>query len=201
MDTTQPVAAPAPTPRATGTVAPGGAIVWRRTLPLSVEEAWAAITEPTRTARWFGPWERTGEDGAIAVTMSVEEGSPSMGGRILDCVELHRYTILAQAGDESWELTMTVERGDDATLDADPASDSVAQVVPGEPAATDPRPGTVVALSQVIEDPESLAMIGPGWDYYLDRLVAAETGGDPDAISWDPAYIPGLCDEYRGLLG
>ena len=44
------------------------------------------------------------------------------------------------------------------------------------------------------------AGVGPGWEYYLDRLVAAETGGDVAAIDFDD-YHPAQSDYYRALFG
>ena len=41
--------------------------------------------------------------------------------------------------------------------------------------------------------------VGPGWDYYLDRLVAAETGGDVVAVDF-AEYHPADADHYRGLF-
>ena len=41
--------------------------------------------------------------------------------------------------------------------------------------------------------------VGPGWEYYLDRLVAAETGGDPDAVDFARDYHPAMSGHYRPL--
>ena len=50
----------------------------------------------------------------------------------------------------------------------------------------------------MIDDPAGLENIGPGWEYYLDRLVAAETGGDVEAIAWDD-YYPAQAAYYGDL--
>ena len=42
-------------------------------------------------------------------------------------------------------------------------------------------------------------MIGPGWEFYLDRRVAARTGADVAAIAFEPDYVPGRCDHFRAL--
>ena len=42
-------------------------------------------------------------------------------------------------------------------------------------------------------DPDVAASVGPGWDSYLDRLVAAETGQPVNSIDFDD-YYPGLSD-------
>ena len=41
--------------------------------------------------------------------------------------------------------------------------------------------------------------VGPGWDYYLDRMVAAETGGDLAAIDFND-YYPAFAAYYRDEL-
>jgi hypothetical protein len=50
-----------------------------------------------------------------------------------------------------------------------------------------------------MSDPTVAADVGPGWDYYLDRLVAAETGGDVAAIDFTD-YHPADCEYYRSLF-
>ena len=42
--------------------------------------------------------------------------------------------------------------------------------------------------------------MGAGWEYYLDRLVAAETGGDVDAVDFDRDYYPAMAAHFRGLF-
>jgi hypothetical protein len=58
---------------------------------------------------------------------------------------------------------------------------------------------TTLRFSQVVEDPATIESTGPGWDYYLDRLVAAETGGDPGSLSFDRDYYPALRDHYVAI--
>ena len=50
-----------------------------------------------------------------------------------------------------------------------------------------------------MSDPAVAADVGPGWDYYLDRLVAAETGGDVAAVDFTD-YHPADSDYYRSLF-
>ena len=42
--------------------------------------------------------------------------------------------------------------------------------------------------------------MGAGWEYYLDRLVAAETGDDVDAVDFDRDYYPAMAAHFRGLF-
>lgn len=160
-------------PTATGRRHGDGTMSFRRPLPLTVEETWAAITDPQRTARWFGPWSGDPSAGPIVVTMTAEEGSPDMPATVLEARRSERLRLQAGEGPDAWVLTLTVESAPE---------------------------GSAVTLIQVIEDPQTASSIGPGWDYYLDRLVAAETGGDVAAIEFDPDYYPGLGDAYRALF-
>ncbi len=79
-------------------------------------------------------------------------------------------------GEEGWHLTVTVDSDDDNDNDA------------------------VVTLRQTVTDPEAASFIGPGWDFYLDRLVDAEEGRDPDTAHFAPDYHPVLAEHYRALV-
>jgi len=53
-------------------------LVITRTFNAPIEDVWASITEPERTARWWGAW--TGEPGpgrTIRYTMAFEQGAPA----------------------------------------------------------------------------------------------------------------------------
>jgi hypothetical protein len=57
---------------------------------------------------------------------------------------------------------------------------------------------TTLTFAQSMDDPAMAENVGPGWEYYLDRLVVAETGGDPGAIDFGD-YYPALSEYYRTL--
>lgn len=159
-------------PSASGYLAPDGAVVFPRRLPLSRAEAWAAVTDPARTARWIGSWTGDPASGTVEMTMSAEEGTPAEQVEILRCEAPGLLTL--RLGADGWVVTVRVEGDDDEAT---------------------------VSLEQHIADAGSASEIGPGWDYYLDRLVAAEAGRDPEAIRFSPDYHPGLAEHYRALLG
>jgi hypothetical protein len=54
---------------------------------------------------------------------------------------------------------------------------------------------TVLTFGQRV-DGIPVDSVGPGWDYYLDRLVAVHAGRDPAGVVWDD-YYPSLADHYR----
>ena len=158
------------TPRASGYLAPSGAIVFARRLPLSRAEAWAAVTDPVRTARWIGPWSGDPASGTAELTMTAEDGSPTSPVEVIRCAP---PLLGVRVGPGGWVLTVRIQGDDD---------------------------DVVISLEQHIADAASAADIGPGWDYYLDRLVEAEAGRDPDALIFEPDYYPALSGHYLTLL-
>ncbi len=46
----------------------------------------------------------------------------------------------------------------------------------------------------------TVADVGPGWPYYLDRLAAAESGADAHTITWGEQYTD-LGEPYAKQFG
>jgi len=57
---------------------------------------------------------------------------------------------------------------------------------------------TTLTFSQSVPNAELAAGVGPGWEYYLDRLVAAEAGGDVGVVVWDD--YTGQSEHYRAMF-
>ena len=153
------------TPTPTGRVVPtpeGRDLVLTRRFAGSVDDVWASITESERTARWFGSW--TGEPGAgntVTVTMTAEEGNPEIEVHI-DVCEPPRHlalTILDEMG--AWRLEGHVRAVDGG---------AELELVHHLPAGAEARD------------------TGPGWEFYLDRLVASVVDAPlPDFGDYHPA--------------
>ena len=147
-------------------------LVQTRQFSAPVEDVWAAVTEPERLARWIGTWTGDPAAGSVHFRMLFEgdehEGE-SMEIRV--CEPPHRLHLTSRVGDEVWLLELDLSHEDGVTT------------------LTFSQPG--VAKEQVGE-------VGPGWDYYLDRLVDAETGADPAGRDFERDYYPALSDHYRG---
>ncbi|PVE95517.1 SRPBCC family protein [Microbacterium sp. TPD7012] len=138
--------APAPTGRLVP-AADGQDLVFARTLPGSLEDSWASITEPERTARWIGAWEGEGAVGAtIRLRLGFEEESPWADVRITECDRPRRLRVLsideAGAWDVSMELTPAGER-------------------------------TELRFTMHAVDATTIGDVGPGWEWYLDQLIAS----------------------------
>ena len=141
-----------------------------RTFRAPVEDVWASVTEPDRTARWYGRWEGDAAPGrTIKVQMAYEDGQPWFDMRIDACEPPHRLALSGIDGTFRVEL-LVAER------------DAV----------------TELRLVHHLENTDAVGEYGPGWEYYLDLLVAARDG-TPQA-SFDD-YYPAMAPYYRELAG
>ncbi len=58
-------------------------------------------------------------------------------------------------------------------------------------------PEAELLLGYPIPDQAMAESVGPGWEYYLDRLAAVLSGGDLSAIDFAVDYYPAMADHYR----
>ncbi|HYO33879.1 MAG TPA: SRPBCC domain-containing protein [Nocardioidaceae bacterium] len=145
-----------------------------RTFRASIDDVWAAVTEPERLERWIGTWTGDPADGRVGFRMTAEEGEPvEEEMEIRECEPPRRLALVSHVGVQLWQLELDLleEHG-----------------------------VTTLTFTQVGIDPVEAESVGPGWEYYLDRLVAAETGGDVSAIDFERDYFPAMQDFYRSLL-
>ena len=84
------------------------------------------------------------------------------------CEPPHRLHVTSQAGEEIWLLELDLTHADGVTT------------------LTFSQPGVTA---------EQVGSVGPGWDYYLDRLVDVETGADPSLRDFDD-YYPATAEHY-----
>jgi uncharacterized protein YndB with AHSA1/START domain len=164
-------------PRPTGRVdrADGGRTLrLSRTFRAPIEDVWAAVTEPDRLERWIGTWTGDPATGRVEFRMTAEGVAQGEDMEILECDPPRRLAVVAQAGVQRWRLELDlVEEGGVTTL----------------------------SFAQPDLDPEDGSSVGPGWEYYLDRLVTAETGGDVGSVDFERDYYPAMRDHYRDQIG
>jgi uncharacterized protein YndB with AHSA1/START domain len=164
-----------PTP--TGAVAAGprgDEIQIIRRFHAPIEDVWAAVTESPRLERWIGRWEGHPASGRVRFFMTAEgEDVPAEEIEIVECAPPHRLALDTTAqtpeGAQHWRLR--VELSHDAGV-------------------------TTLLFAQVLVD--DLASVGPGWEYYLDRLAATLDGRDVGSVAWDD-YFPAMSAYYDGL--
>lgn len=150
----------------------GSDLVLTRSFRAPAEDVWASLTEPDRTARWFGPWEGdAAPGGTIKVQMVHEDQAPWMDMCIDACDPPRRLALSSTDESGTWHVELLLSEAG------------------GE---------TRLRFVQHLENEEQLGEVGPGWEYYLDMLVAARDGSPlPDFDAYYPAmrpYYVGLAD-------
>lgn len=159
----------------TGTLEDGGrTLVLRRELPVPIDDAWASITESERLGRWFGTWTGDPSSGWVMFTINAE-AEPADPSRfdIVACVPPHLLSVSATDEAATWHLTAQLTEVDG---------------------------GTVIELRQTELDPGAAPDVGPGWEWYLDRLIASITGDPPPTLAdFDADYMP-MSAGYAAML-
>ena len=163
-----------PTGRVVAT-AKGRDLVLTRTFRAPIEDVWASITESERTARWFGPWQ--GEPGvgrkirySMAFEQQPEEG-PVWSEMTIDACEAPRHLALSAIDDYGrWFLELELSESNGMTE---------------------------LRFTQHLDDKTDVGSVGPGWEYYLDNLVASREGTPrPDFND----YYPSQSEYFRGQV-
>jgi uncharacterized protein YndB with AHSA1/START domain len=148
----------------------GRDLVLTRTFRAGIDDVWASITESERTARWFASW--TGDAGpgkVVRMTLEFEEGRPESDLRIDACDPPHHLAVSAVDEHGSWKLEARLHEDDGVTT---------------------------LTFVHHLDDQADPGMVGPGWEYYLDMLVASRDVGAPPAFD---DYFPSQQPYYEGL--
>ena len=147
-------------------------VVTRNFAHATVEDVWESITDPERTARWYGPWRGDAGIGkSIEVQMAYEEGAPWMTMQIDACDPPHQLALSAIDEYGSWFLELRIHAsGSGASLD----------------------------LIHHKLDPGMADSMGPGWEYYMDMLVAARLGTTaPQFDDYYPSQSAYFADQVK----
>lgn len=148
----------------------GNDLVLSRRFRAPIEDVWTSITDPSSTARWFGRWEGTpGAGNEIRIQMGFEDGQPWLTKTIEVC-EPPRRLVLASVGSS---MTSRLE----LCLNA----------IDG---------GCELEFIQHAIDRAHVGEVGPGWEYYLDALVASRADGPRPTFD---AYYPAQKPYFLGL--
>jgi uncharacterized protein YndB with AHSA1/START domain len=148
--------------------ADGNALVVSRTFRAPIEDVWASITEPDRTAGRFGTWTGDGAPGRmIKVQIDFEDHAPWLDKRIDACDPPRRLALSNESGNMRVELLLSHREGE-----------------------------TELRLVHHLDPTDEISAYGPGWEYYLDMLVAARD--DLPTPSFD-AYDPAMKRYYQAL--
>ena len=147
----------------------GNDLVLSRRFRAPIEDVWTSITDPSSTARWFGRWEgKPGVGNEIRVQMGFEDGQPWLTKTIEACEPPHRL-VLTSASKFASRLELSLK----------PIGD-----------------GCELEFVHHAVDPAQVGEMGPGWEYYLDNLVASRNGTPLPKFD---AYYPAQKAYFLGL--
>ncbi len=150
------------------------AVVFTRTFRSPITDVWAAVSTSDRMERWIGTWTGDPTSGAVQFRMNAEgDDVPESTWQIRACDSPRVLHVLSADDGGVWDLRLGLSELDGVTT---------------------------LQFTQALHDVSVLESTGPGWDYYLDRLVAAQNGGDPSEIDFDRDYYPALSSYYRALV-
>ena len=136
-------------PKATGHVR-GNDLILTRMFRASMDDVWASVTKSENTAPWFGGWEGDAGPGKIVRLQLVhEKGQPWANVMIEECEAPHRLVVTMKDEYGDWRIELTLTQADDKTE---------------------------LRFVQRLSDRKLAGDVGPGWEYYLDMLVATREG-------------------------
>lgn len=149
----------------------GNDLILTRSFRAPIEDVWTSVTDPKSTARWFGPWEgEAGPGKVIRVQMVHEKGMPWTTATIDRCEAPRHLAITTEDAYGKWKLEVTLAQQGDTT--------------------------ELTFVHREI-DRKMVGEVGPGWEYYLDNLVAARAG---ESLPTFEEYYPAQKDYYLGQL-
>ncbi len=146
-------------------------LAWSRTFNAPIGHVWDAVAVPELLDRWYGTFTGDPATGEVRLFMTAEgdrEGSPV---RVERCDKPSGYAVRTLGEGPTWVLAVDLSEIEGFTT---------------------------LTLVQTFDSADGVDTIGPGWEYYLDRLVAVENGLDPATINFD-GYHPSQGGYYARL--
>jgi len=148
-------------------------LVLTRHFTTSIDDVWESIADSDRLSRWFGTWSGDPSTGTVSVTMNAEaEPMPAVPYEIRRCEPPRALSVRVTDEYGTWTLSAELTAADGTTT---------------------------LVLTQEDVDSATLEQTGPGWEWYLDRLVAAvHDDRMPTLDDFDSSYMP-MSEEYAAL--
>ncbi len=132
-----------------------------RTFDQPIQTVWNGLTESSLTEKWIGHW--SGEAGAgnrVMFTMSAEEDASPEPVEIVACDPPKYLELLMEVAEgETWHVSIELRES---------------------------AGSTIMVFLQELTSSADPADIGPGWEFYADRLLASLDGTPMPA--WEDYY-------------
>ena len=141
-----------------------------RRFPDEIAVVWDAMTDPDQLERWIGRWEGNPRTGRVTFFMTAEGDVQPSEYAIVECEPPRRFAGNTRVGEDIWHLRFELSEDD----------------------------GVTTLLFAQLLGADDLGSIGPGWEYYLDRLSRVLDDADAADIDWDD-YYPAQREYYEHL--
>jgi uncharacterized protein YndB with AHSA1/START domain len=146
--------------------------VIERHFSAAIADVWQSVTDSDSLSRWFGTWSGDAGPGkCVTLQMGFEKDAPPSQVLIEACEPPHHLSISMKDDHGEWRLELRLsQQGETTTL----------------------------RFVQHLIDPQTVGDTGPGWEYYLDMLVAARAGQAlPNFADYYPAQKQYFLDQVR----
>jgi uncharacterized protein YndB with AHSA1/START domain len=148
----------------------GNDLILTRSFRAPIEDVWTSVTKSEHTERWFGKWEGDGRPGGtIRMLMVFEKGDAWTSATIETCEAPHHLSLKTKDSYGEWHLELKLREANGTTE---------------------------LEFVHHLTDTKGAGEIGPGWEYYLDNLVAARAGTPLPTFE---EYYPSQKDYWIGL--
>ncbi|MBP1327183.1 uncharacterized protein YndB with AHSA1/START domain [Leucobacter exalbidus] len=142
-----------------------------RSLAMPIEEAWEYLTDSELTEQWFGPWEGDARPGgSVRVRMRFESNEPALRVSIRGCAAPKALVLHVLDEGADWEISFQLQE--------------------------DGPEDTLLLFTHLLTERVEIGEIGPGWEYYLDLLVAATEGAEKPSFEY---YFPVMSEAFRAM--
>jgi uncharacterized protein YndB with AHSA1/START domain len=126
-----------------------------------IDDVWASVSRSSGLSEWIGTYTGSPETGAVRFKLS-DANAEWTYVSVLKCIPPKRFTVTVGEGAEARHLILHLVEGAGMTT---------------------------LTFGQRLHSASEAASVGPYWDYYLDRLVAARTGQPlPERERYSPAH-------------
>ena len=145
-------------------------VVLDRIFKAPIEDVWSYFSRSPRLAEWIGEYTGRPGTGAVRFRMNAEGDDADWENvSILECEAPHKFAADVGPAGDSWRVYWHL---------------------------TESSGHTTVTFAQRLRSLTEEADVGVGWDYYLDRLIAARVG--KPMPTWDD-YYPAMLEHYENI--
>ncbi|GAA1495753.1 hypothetical protein [Paeniglutamicibacter kerguelensis] len=134
-----------------------------------IRDIWEASTTAEGLRSWVGILRGNADSSDLRFAF-LEEGLETAAGsvNIQHCRPPYNFLVTVETEQGAWHLGLGLSR----------------------------RPGTKkITFIHDLGPSDDPSTIGPGWEYYLQRLLVHLAGGDVESVKWDD-YYPALAPAY-----